>query len=113
MSLGSIRIGNRYSKKNRLDNRVDLIDNDLTYDEILAAEEKVWEAFSKQLEEIHNKRCSCNVSDDRDYEYFDIQNDWVWMNYERSIRTMFKSDNRLAVELIERRSDIYTRSLSC
>ena len=111
MSLGSIRSGKRYSKRNRSDNRVDLIDNDLTYSEILDKEEELWKTIAIQLENNRAKRKFC-----KDYdalEWNGIVEDGIWLSYENSIRRMFKSDNRLAVELIERREDIYCRSLSC
>jgi hypothetical protein len=110
MSLGSIRIGKRYSKRNRLDNRVDLIDNDLTYSEILAAEEEFWKTIAIELANNRAKRQFCS-----DYDALEHNDDaefFIWLNYENSIRRMFRTDNRLAVEIIKRRSDIYWRSLA-
>lgn len=50
MSLGSIRIGNRYSKKNRLDNRVELEVEGPTLQEINEAESRAWQQYWKDME---------------------------------------------------------------
>jgi hypothetical protein len=94
-----------------LDNRSDLIDNDLTYSEILDKEEELWETIAIQLESNRAKRQFC-----LDYDALEYNDDTefsIWLNYENSIRRMFRTDNRMAVDLIKRRSDIYWRSLSC
>ena len=50
MSLGSIRIGSRYSKRNRLDNRVELEVEGPTLQEINEAESRAWQQYWKDME---------------------------------------------------------------